>query len=51
LRSYTFLSVLRAVQERPRCYRVYENSDKLKITGTAVKNLGEAKRALESVVA
>ena len=49
--SYTFLAVLRTVQEMPERYKVYEKSGKLKITGTAVKNLGEAKRVLESVVA
>ncbi len=46
-----FEAVQRAVQAQPKCYKVYEKSGKLKITGTAVKHIGEAKRALESVVA
>ncbi|MCC6838518.1 MAG: hypothetical protein IT230_00020 [Flavobacteriales bacterium] len=49
--SCTFLSRLRAVQAQPKRYKVFEKSGKLKITVAAVKNLGEAKRALESVVA
>jgi len=39
------------VQAQPKRYKVFEKSGKLKITVAAVKNLGEAKRALESVVA
>ena len=49
--SYTFLAVLRTVQEMPERYKVFEKSSKLKITGREVKNIGEAKRALESTVA
>ncbi len=45
-----FQAVLRAVQAQPKRYKVYEKSGKLKITVAAVKNLGEAKRALEGVV-
>ncbi|HRT53706.1 MAG TPA: hypothetical protein P5291_06465, partial [Flavobacteriales bacterium] len=45
-----FQAVLRAVQSQPKRYKVYEKSGKLKITVAAVKNLGEAKRALEIVV-
>ncbi|HNO06749.1 MAG TPA: helicase-related protein, partial [Flavobacteriales bacterium] len=45
-----FQAVLRAVQAQPKRYKVYEKSGKLKITVAAVKNLGEAKRALEIVV-
>jgi len=51
LGSYTFLAVLRTVQEMPERYKVYEKSSKLKITAAAVKHIGEAKRALEPAVA
>ncbi|MCC6838524.1 MAG: transcription-repair coupling factor [Flavobacteriales bacterium] len=45
-----FQAVLRAVQVQPKRYKVYEKSGKLKITVAAVKNIGEAKRAMEIVV-
>lgn len=45
-----FQAVLRAVQAQPKRYKVYEKSGKLKITVAAVKDIGEAKRAMEIVV-
>jgi len=46
-----FEAVQRAVQAQPKCYKVYEKNGTLRISVAAVKNIGEAKRAMESVVA
>ena len=47
----TFNAVLRAVQMQPKRFKVYEKNGTLRISVAAVKNIGEAKRALESTVA
>ena len=46
----TFNAVLRAVQAQPKRFKVYEKNGTLRISVAAVKNIGEAKRALEGVV-
>ncbi|MBS1940243.1 MAG: transcription-repair coupling factor, partial [Bacteroidetes bacterium] len=46
----TFNAVLRAVQAQPKRFKVYEKNGTLRISVAAVKNIGEAKRALEIVV-
>ncbi|MCO5275957.1 MAG: transcription-repair coupling factor [Flavobacteriales bacterium] len=47
----TFNAVLRAVQAQPKRFKVYEKNGTLRISVAAMKNIGEAKRALESVLA
>jgi len=46
----TFHSVLRAVQAQPRKFKVYEKAGTLRISVQDVKNVQQAKVALESVV-
>ena len=46
----TFNAVLRAVQAQPKRFKVYEKNGTLRISVAAVKNIGEAKRALDSIV-
>ena len=48
--SDTFHSVLRAVQAQPRKFKVYEKGGTLRVSVQDVKNVREAKGALESVV-
>ena len=46
----TFNAVLRAVQAQPRRFKVYEKAGTLRISVAAVKNIGDAKKALEGVL-
>ncbi len=46
----TFQSVLRAVQAQPRRFKVYEKAGTLRVSVQDVKNVQQAKVALESVV-
>ncbi len=46
----TFQSVLRAVQAQPRKFKVYEKGGTLRVSVQDVKNVQQAKVALESVV-
>ena len=48
--SDTFNAVLRAVQAQPRKFKVYEKAGTLRVSVQDVKNVREAKAALESVV-
>ena len=48
--SETFTAVLRAVQAQPRKFKVYEKAGTLRISVQDVKNVHEAKEAMESVV-
>ena len=46
----TFNAVLRAVQAQPRKFKVYEKGGTLRVSVQDVKNVQQAKVALESVV-
>ncbi|MGB3527383.1 MAG: transcription-repair coupling factor [Flavobacteriales bacterium] len=46
----TFNAVLRAVQAQPRRFKVYEKAGTLRISVAAVKNIRDAKKALEDVL-
>jgi transcription-repair coupling factor (superfamily II helicase) len=46
----TFTAVLRAVQAQPRKFKVYEKGGTLRISVQEVKNIQQAKAAMESVV-
>lgn len=48
--SDTFHAVLRAVQAQPKRFKVYEKGGTLRVSVQDVKNVREAKVALESVV-
>ncbi len=48
--SDAFNSVLRAVQSQPRKFKVYEKAGTLRVSVNDVKNVQEAKVAMESVV-
>ena len=48
--SDTFNSVLRAVQAQPRRFKVYEKGGTLRVSVQDVKNVQQAKVALEGVV-
>ncbi|MBL0035028.1 MAG: transcription-repair coupling factor [Flavobacteriales bacterium] len=48
--SDTFTAVLRAVQAQPRKFKVYEKAGTLRVSVQDVKNIQQAKAALESVV-
>ena len=48
--SDSFNAILRAVQAQPKRFKVYEKAGTLRISVAAVKNIGEAKAAMESVV-
>lgn len=51
--SYTFLAVLRTVQEMPKRFKVYEKNSTLSaaLRMASVQHIGETKRALEPAVA
>ena len=46
----SFTAVLRAVQQQPRKFKVYEKAGTLRVSVQDVKNVREAKAALEGVV-
>ncbi|MCB0771121.1 MAG: hypothetical protein KDC00_12040, partial [Flavobacteriales bacterium] len=48
--SDSFNAVLRAVQAQPRRFKVYEKAGTLRISVQNVKNVHEAKEAMEGVV-
>ncbi len=48
--SDTFTAVLRAVQAQPRKFKVYEKAGTLRVSVQDVKNIQQAKAALEGVV-
>ena len=48
--SETFTAVLRAVQAQPRKFKVYEKAGTLRVSVQDVKNVQQAKAALEGVV-
>lgn len=48
--SNTFQAVLRAVQAQPRKFKVYEKGGTLRVSVQEVKNVQQAKVALESMV-
>lgn len=49
-RATVFYAVLRAVQAQPRRFKVYEKAGALRISVQDVKDVHEAKEAMESVV-
>ena len=48
--SESFTAVLRAVQQQPRKFKVYEKAGTLRMSVQDVKTLGEAKAALASAI-
>jgi transcription-repair coupling factor (superfamily II helicase) len=48
--SETFTMILRAVQAQPKKFKVYEKSGTLRLAITNVKNIQQAKAALEGIV-
>jgi transcription-repair coupling factor (superfamily II helicase) len=49
--SETFTSILRAVQQQPRRFKVYEKAGTLRLSVGNVTNMKQAKEALEGVLA